>query len=71
MLNRRKGDYIEGRILETIKDSPLETEIGCPPHQGECGGCTYQKLSYEKELKYKEAKVLALFEKQRLEILTI
>ncbi len=44
MLNRRKGDYIEGRILETIKDSPLETEIGCPPHQGECGGCTYQNL---------------------------
>ena len=65
MLNRRKGDYIEGRILETIKDSPLETEIGCP-HQGECGGCTYQKLSYEKELKYKEAKVLALFEEAEI-----
>ena len=61
LLNRRKGNYIEGRILETIENSPLETEIGCT-HQGECGGCIYQKLSYEKELKYKEEQVLDLFQ---------
>lgn len=60
LLNRRKGDYIEGRILEIIEASPLETEIGCP-HQGECGGCVYQKLTYENELKYKEEQVLDLF----------
>lgn len=53
LLNRRKGDYIEGKILEILKESPLEIEVGCP-HQGECGGCTYQRLSYENELKYKE-----------------
>ena len=60
LLNRKRQDYIEGRILELIEDSPLETEIGCP-HQGECGGCVYQKLSYETELKYKETQVLNLF----------
>ena len=66
LLNRRKGDYIEGRILETLENSPLETEVGCP-HQGECGGCTYQRLSYENELKYKETQVLDLFTKAEIE----
>ena len=65
LLGRRKKDYIEGRTLETIKNSPLETEIGCP-HSGKCGGCTYQKLTYENELKYKESQVLALFNKENI-----
>jgi len=66
LLSRKKGDYIEGKILELLDDSPLETEIGCS-HQGECGGCVYQKLSYETELKYKEAQVLDLFKKNNIQ----
>ena len=61
VLGRRKKDHIEGKILEVLGKSPLEKDIGCA-HFGVCGGCTYQSLTYEDELKIKEDQVLALFE---------
>lgn len=63
LLGRKKRDYIEGKILEILDKSPIETEIGCP-HFGSCGGCTYQRLTYEEELKFKESLVLELFERE-------
>lgn len=62
-LGRKKGDYIEGKILEVLEKSPIETEIGCPHHLA-CGGCTYQSLTYDRELELKENKILALFERE-------
>jgi 23S rRNA (uracil-5-)-methyltransferase RumA len=62
-LGRKRKDYIEGKILEVLERSPIETETGCP-HYPVCGGCTYQKLTYDKELKLKENQVLAIFEKE-------
>ncbi len=62
-----KKGIMEAKILEVIERSPLETEFGCI-HFGVCGGCTYQSLSYENELKLKENQIRRLFEKENLDI---
>lgn len=57
---KRKGKC-EGRLLEVLEKSPVETESPCP-HYGICGGCEFQTLPYEEQLKMKEAQVRALLE---------
>ena len=57
---KRKGKC-EGRLLEILEKSPVETESPCP-HYGICGGCEFQTLPYEEQLKMKEAQVRALLE---------
>lgn len=57
---KRKGKY-EGRLLEVLEKSPLETESPCP-HFGVCGGCEFQTLPYEAQLKMKEGQVRELLE---------
>ena len=47
-----KHQRAEGRLMEVIEKSPLETEEPCP-HFGMCGGCTYQTVPYEKQLDMK------------------
>lgn len=56
----RKGKY-EARLLEILDKSPKETASACP-HFGICGGCTYQSLPYEEQLKLKERQVKKLME---------
>lgn len=57
---KRKGKC-EGRLLEVLEKSPLETESPCP-HFGICGGCEFQTLPYEEQLKMKESQVRGLLE---------
>ena len=64
-LGRKKKDHIQGKILEIIEKAPMEKNIGCS-HFGVCGGCTYQSLTYEDELKIKEDQVIALFKEKGL-----
>ncbi len=58
----RKGKA-EGRLLEVLEKSPLEseTESSCP-HFGSCGGCVYMSLPYGEQLKLKEGQVRRLLE---------
>jgi 23S rRNA (uracil-5-)-methyltransferase RumA len=67
MVTKKRKGKAEGRCLEIIEKSPVETESLCP-HFGECGGCSYQTLPYEKQLEIKENQVRRLlkpaFEKQ-------
>lgn len=58
---KRKGKA-EGRLLEIIEKSPLE-EDACCPHFGQCGGCTYQNLPYEQQLRLKEEQVHEMLKK--------
>ena len=53
-VNKIRKGRAEGRLLEVLEPSPLETEPACP-HFGQCGGCTWQNLPYEEQLKMKEA----------------
>jgi len=45
-----------GRAKEILKPSADRIEPICP-YYGECGGCQYQHLKYEKELEYKTQQV--------------
>lgn len=49
---RRKGKT-EGRLLRIVEKSPVETIQDPCAHFGICGGCSYQTVSYEKQLEIK------------------
>lgn len=53
---QRKGKC-EARILDVISRSPLENLEEACPHMSDCGGCAYQTLPYEEQLKLKESQV--------------
>lgn len=53
---KKKSNFAEARILEIIKESDLRTEPVCS-HFGLCGGCTWQDLKYEEQLKFKTKQV--------------
>ena len=58
-VNKIRAGRAQGRLLEVLAPSPLEIPSPCP-HFGQCGGCTYQTLPYEEQLKLKEAQVKGL-----------
>lgn len=61
-VNKIRKGKAEGRLLEVLEKSPLELdEPGCV-HAGECGGCTYQTLPYEKQLELKASQVKKLID---------
>ena len=51
-----KKNYGYGRLMKIIEPSPDRVEAKCPVAR-QCGGCTLQHLSYEKQLEYKYNKV--------------
>ena len=61
-INKIRKGKCEGRLLEVLEKSPLELdEPGCM-HFSECGGCTYQTLPYEEQLKMKAEQVKKLID---------
>lgn len=58
---QRKGKC-EARILDVVSRSPLENLEAACPHMADCGGCTYQTLPYEEQLKLKESQVKELLD---------
>ena len=60
-VNKVRSGRAEGRILEVLEKSPLECEPVCS-HFTDCGGCTYQNLSYEEQLHLKETQVKELLD---------
>ena len=60
-VNKVRSGKAEGRLLEVIEKSPLETGNPCS-HFGLCGGCTYLSLPYEEQLSIKEAQVKHLLD---------
>lgn len=62
---KRKKDYIEGKLLETIENSPLEKNL-TKYTEYDLGPCPYGTLLYEDELQLKEEQVLKLFEKENI-----
>lgn len=61
----KKGD--KGTVINIKEKSNIEIEPKCVDF-GLCGGCTFQHIEYEEELKIKEKVVLNLFEKNNLEV---
>lgn len=57
----RKGAG-EGRLLEVLERASYEDREPACPHFGVCGGCAYQTISYEEQLRIKETQVKALLD---------
>jgi len=52
-LGKSKKDWAEGRAIKIIEPSPNRLTPFCK-HFGNCGGCKWQMLPYEKQLEYKQ-----------------
>src|SRR5688572_25179392 len=51
-LTQEKQNFARGETVQIIRSSPERIEAKCK-HFTECGGCHYQNLSYENQLKAK------------------
>lgn len=56
-LTRKKNSYAEGKVVSFRSYSEKRTEPFCD-HFGVCGGCKWQLLPYDEQLKYKQKQVL-------------
>lgn len=56
-LTRKKNSFAEGRIVGFKKYSENRTEPFCS-HFGVCGGCKWQMLPYDQQLKHKHQQVV-------------
>ena len=59
---KENKNFIEAKILDIIKPSSFRIDPKCPYYE-DCGGCTYQHMSYELENQSKEEKVKELMER--------
>ena len=57
LINKKRSGRAEGRLLEVLEKSPLETREPVCSIFPECGGCMYQTMPYEEQLKMKEQQV--------------
>ena len=60
-VNKVRKGKAEGRLLQVLEPSALEVDSACP-HFGACGGCIYQTLPYEEQLKLKSGQVKKLMD---------
>lgn len=60
-VNKVRSGKAEGRLLEVLEKSPLETGNPCS-HFGVCGGCTYLSLPYEEQLRIKNEQMKRLLD---------
>ena len=59
VVTKNGSNRMDGRLQRVVTPSPLETESPCP-HYGVCGGCAYQTIPSEEQLKIKSEQVRQL-----------
>ncbi len=62
VVTKKRNGRVEGRLLEVLEPSSLERPEEACVHSGICGGCIYQGLPYEEQLKIKESQVKELLD---------
>ena len=63
MVTKKKSGMAEGKVLEVLERSPLEDVEPTCPYFGACGGCAYQTMSYDNQLKLKADMVKTLLDR--------
>ena len=61
-INKKKGTRLEGRLLEVLEKSPLESREPVCSIFPACGGCMYQTMSYESQLQMKAEQIKSLID---------
>lgn len=61
-IDRKKHSFCEGHIVNLVKPSEIRTEPMCE-HFGVCGGCKFQHIPYEYQLKFKQQQVTDALER--------
>jgi 23S rRNA (uracil1939-C5)-methyltransferase len=61
-IKRSKKSYSDAKVTEIFEKSPLRVEPKCK-YFGLCGGCKWQNLSYEAQLRFKHQNVVDAFER--------
>ena len=56
-ITKKKHSFMEARVVRIVKPSAVRCEARCK-HFGECGGCKWQILPYEEQLRYKQQQVV-------------
>ena len=57
VVSKARSGKCEGRLLEVLERSLIETAKNPCSHFGNCGGCSYQTIPYEKQLEIKAGQV--------------
>ena len=57
LINKIRHGNAEGRLVEVLERSPLETREPVCGIFPACGGCMYQTMAYEDQLKMKEGQI--------------
>lgn len=55
-LTKKRHSFAEGKIVKMHTSSPMRVEPFCE-HYGVCGGCKFQHIPYDEQLKYKQQQV--------------
>lgn len=61
-IDRKKHSFAEGHIVNLVKPSEIRIQPFCE-HFGVCGGCKFQHIPYEYQLKYKQQQVVDALER--------
>lgn len=61
-ISKCRKDKCEGRLLEVLEKGAAEIQEPFCQHFGTCGGCAFQTLPYEEQLKMKEKQVKELLD---------
>lgn len=61
-IKKKRKDACQGLLRSVIEASPLESRKPECPHFGLCGGCAYQAVPYEEQLKMKQEHVRRLIQ---------
>ena len=56
-VTKKKHSFMEARVERFVSYSDQRTEPQCP-HYGVCGGCKWQILPYDEQLRYKQQQVV-------------
>ena len=56
-VTKKKHSFMEARVLRLVKPSAVRCAAKCK-HFGVCGGCKWQILPYEEQLRYKQQQIV-------------
>ena len=56
-ITKKKHSFMEAKVLRVVQPSAVRCEARCK-HFGVCGGCKWQILPYEEQLRYKQQQIV-------------